>query len=132
MEGMADVISDAQRDQFNSQGRHYGPGWAPLSPRYAAWKARRRPGRKIMVFDGMLKAQAAPLNPRNFGVYRVSDDRLEVGVDPGRTPYAKYHQEGTAKMPARPIIGQPTREDQKDMVKVLHEHIIKGTSLARR
>lgn len=139
--GMADIIADAQRDHFNTEGRHYGPAWTPLSPRYKAWKARRRPGKKILVFDGTLKAQAAPLNPQNFGFYKVNGKGLEVGVSYSRVPYAKYHHEGASwttkggarvNLPSRPILGQPTRQDQKDMVKVLHEHIVKGTSLARR
>jgi len=132
LENMAEHVAGMQRDQFTTQGRHYGPAWAPLSPKYKAWKAKRRPGKKILQFDGNLKSQAAPSNAKQFGIYGVTDKRMEVGVDYQRTPYAQHHQEGGKHLPARPIIGQPTREDQKAMTKILHEHIIKGAGLARR
>lgn len=127
-EGMAEHVATMQRDQFNTEGNHYGPAWASLSPAYKAWKAKRRPGRKILVFDGHLRDAAAPAKASGFDIYRVSDKGMEVGVSYAATPHAKYHQEGTAKMPARPVMGTPTRADQKALTKLLHEHLVKGVT----
>lgn len=124
--GMAEHVAGMQRDQFNTEGQHYGPGWAALSPKYQSWKAKRRPGRKILVFDGNLKAAAAPTKASGFDIYRVSDKGMEVGVSYAKTPVAQYHQEGTKRMRSRPIMGDPTRADQKALTKILHEHLIKG------
>lgn len=130
-EGMAEHVAEMQRDQFNAEGKHYGPGWASLSPGYQRWKAKRRPGRKILVFDGTLKAAAAPSSARGFNIYRVSNKGMEVGVSDAMTPHAKYHQDGTERMRPRAVMGRPTRADQKALTKILHEHLIKGVGGAR-
>lgn len=132
LEGMAEHVAGMQRDQFETEGRHYGPGWASLSPRYKAWKMRRRPGRKILVLNGDLRAAAAPSSARGFDIYRVTDRAVTVGVSYTQTPHARWHQEGTARMPARTVMGTPTRGDQKALTKILHEHLVKGVAGARR
>lgn len=138
---MAEHVAAMQRDQFQTEGRHYGPGWASLTPAYKAWKARRRPGRPILVFDGTLRDQAAPARANQFGFYKVTASRMEVGVSYSRTPHAKYHQEGASwttkngtqvDLPARPVMGAPTREDQKALTKILHTHIVKGVASVGR
>lgn len=128
---MAEHVAGMQRDQFATEGRHYGPGWALLSPKYEAWKSKRRPGRKILVFDGDLKAAAAPDQARGFDIYRVSDKGMEVGVSYAKTPHARYHQEGTTRMRSRPLMVQPTRADQKALTKILHTALVKGVGAAR-
>jgi phage gpG-like protein len=126
---MAEHVAGMQRDQFQTEGRHYGPGWATLDPKYRKWKEKRRPGRKILVFNGDLKDAAAPTTARGFDIYRVSDKGMEVGVSYTQTPHAKFHQEGTAKMRPRTIMARPTKADQKALTKILHTHIVKGTSV---
>ncbi|OLT09323.1 hypothetical protein BJF77_11080 [Kocuria sp. CNJ-770] len=125
-EGMAEHVANMQRHQFNTEGKHYGPGWAALSPGYQRWKAKRRPGRQILVFDGDLMAAAAPTSARGFDIYRINNRRMEVGVSDAMTPHAKFHQDGTVNMRPRPIMGRPTRADQKALTKILHQHLIKG------
>lgn len=129
---MAEHVAGMQRHQFQTEGRHYGPGWASLSPGYRAWKMKRRPGRKILVFDGDLRSAAAPATARGFDIYKVTDRRMEVGVSDAMTPHAKYHQNGTKHMPARPVMGNPTTADQKALTKILHTALVKGVPSARR
>lgn len=67
-----------------------GKPWAPLA---SSTMASKRPGSRIMVDSGRL------LSSITMDV--VGDEaRLSTPV-----PYALYHQEGTSRMPARPIFG---------------------------
>ncbi len=44
-----------ERKLFSTQGASGGRRWKPLSPAYKKWKRKKRPGRKIMTFDGKLR-----------------------------------------------------------------------------
>jgi len=61
-EAVADATEDAdkvfrriERTLFSSQGKSGGKPWPALSTRYAKWKARRFPGRKILTLRGDLR-----------------------------------------------------------------------------
>ena len=102
-----------------------GPGgatWAPLSPRYADWKARVRPGAPIMVFDGDLRRS---MTSRRGGVFEVSATGFEVGTD---VPYARYHQDGGPNLPRRPLIGDLTQGQKRELVKMLQRDIVEGVA----
>lgn len=82
-------------DQFASQGGWGGIHWVPLNPRYAAWKASHSPGRSILIASGDLE-QAAE-DPQE----QASPHSLTLSID---SPIYRFHQRGTSKMPARPLI----------------------------
>lgn len=127
LEQVAQVAVDATRAQFDAEGSHFhGTGWAPLSPRYAAWKQRVKPGAPILQLTGKLKRTVAPASAPQAGFYKVSATRMEVGMLYQQVPYAKHHQEGGQNLPDRPIMGPLTREDQKAMSKVVHTHLMMG------
>lgn len=66
--------------------------WDPLKP--ATIAAKKRKG----YSEGILKASGALMkSPR---IIEVTDTSVRVGTD---RPYARYHQEGTSKMPPRPF-----------------------------
>lgn len=88
-------------DHFQTQGRASGEPWAPLTPRYGAWKARHYPGKPILVREGEL---AAHVTGRR-GPRMVPGPRsVEYVID---DPKARFHQYGTRVMVARPVL--PTR-----------------------
>ncbi len=58
-------------------------GWAPLSPKYAAWKAKHYPGKGILQRTGALREAA--VNPETT----ISPKRLRMVVN---NPYGIYHQ----------------------------------------
>lgn len=118
-QSLARQFAKSQQQQFSKVGGHTGARWAPLSPRYAAWKARHYPGKPILQLSGDLKDS---LTKRPFGVDEVWDKGMVVGT---AISYAKYHQNGTATMPARPIIGKPTTAERKSFASTLHEWIVK-------
>jgi phage gpG-like protein len=82
---MAEVVER----RFSSEG----PGWAPLSPAYAAWKQANYGGASILVRTGAMRGSMA--------VQDVSSKSMEFGTS---NPYATYHQHGTSRMPMRRII----------------------------
>lgn len=76
---------------FSSQGLLVG-GWAPLSAKYAAWKAVTTPA-PILVRTGAL--QAAALEPE-VSIIGPFQRRYKADID-----IAGFHQYGTRKMPKR-------------------------------
>lgn len=109
--------------QFTQQGSpEVGGTWAPLSPPYARWKAKRRPGRPILVFDGDLRDSMTKVNN---GVYEVWNRGFVVGT---AVPYATYHQNGTPTMPARPLLGSPRRSDTRELTKILQRWIVERSA----
>ncbi len=91
---------------FDSEGSATGGGlrrrWAPLSPRYAAAKARRYPGRPILVRTSALRTAMVEGGPGS----RVKSGKkaVEVGLRGRIQRIAEYHQKGTPIMPARPPV----------------------------
>jgi hypothetical protein len=85
----------------------FGPGhWAPLSPEYAAWKARHFPDKGILERTGRLR-ESVRWDGRALGQdgYFVPGPRsVFFGTD---VPYGRFHQDGTKRMPARPFLPTP-------------------------
>ena len=87
------------RNQFETEGRFAGDAWAPLSPVYALQKAARYPGKGILVATGQMR-RAVDTPER-----AVTPHTLTLTID---DPKLQYHQEGTPRMPARPVVfGDP-------------------------
>jgi hypothetical protein len=75
-----DDVEHAFREQFDSQGvRLTGEVWAPLSPRYAAWKARHFPGMPILRRTDVLFAS---MTHRPMAVERVTGHSGESELPP--------------------------------------------------
>lgn len=103
--------------QFTTEGFSGATGrWRPLSYNYGRWKEHRAPGTPILV--GIRPTQkGSRKHPNQHESYTVSGrmkyellDPLAMHIAPQRLLYAPtsdiagYHQTGTAKMPARPLI----------------------------
>lgn len=91
-------------DTFRKQEDPYGGRWAPLSA--ATIKAKRKRGgiQKILQDTGRMRATAN---------YRVQGSVLQVGLSDRK---AAFHQYGTRRMPARPILpdrGLPEEDTQE-------------------
>lgn len=81
---------------FASEGAVAGRRWAPLSPRYAAWKIGRIGPRPVLQFDGKLLRSLTTRLRVDYGArslrYWSSD------------PKVVFHQHGTRHMPPRPPV----------------------------
>jgi len=87
--------------QFRTQGRYLlGERWVPLSPAYAHRKPQPPAPFGILYRSGELYRSLHDASHPDH-VYVRTQTAMEIGT---RVPYAAYHQYGTRKMPARPII----------------------------
>jgi len=113
-------VLHAFREQFETEGlRLTGRAWSPLSPRYAAWKARHFPGQPILQRTGAMFAQ---VSHRPMEVERVTASSGEYGL---RGDVPRYHQHGTRKMPARPI-ARVTQDLTVAAARRVRDHILHG------
>lgn len=108
---------EIERKQFQSVGMYGSGGWVPLSPTYAEWKAARFPGRPILQLTGALMRSLTGRTPDSI----TEIERLALAIGT-RLKYAVYHQKGTPRMPARPII-RLTEEDKRQWTKIFHRFL---------
>ena len=95
------------REAFRAGGHHRrgGTQWAPLRPRVVRRRARR--GRTTILID------TGRLRNTIFGTAEVSHGAYGASVTLRITapaPYARFHQNGTATMPARPPLEFTTQD----------------------
>lgn len=89
------VMKRAFADIFRGEGQtRLTPRWQALSPRTR--RSTRRGRRKILQDTGRLRSSY--VNSPNI---RVSKGGLRIGSS---VPYARYHEEGTRYIPARPVV----------------------------
>tara|TARA_R100001129_G_scaffold172248_1_gene142812 strand:- start:74 stop:565 length:492 start_codon:yes stop_codon:yes gene_type:complete len=108
---------------FTSKGKSIGMNWPPLSPAYAAWKSRHFPNRPLLVLRGHLRDSLTNESSRQMVFNRAGGRQLIIGT---RIKYAKFHQYGTKKMPARPfvkvdqgLVNDWAKEMRKDVEKAM-------------
>lgn len=94
MKALSEDFREIESEQFATEGGYSG-GWAPLSRAYSAWKEYAHPGAPILVLSGRLKGAA--LKPK----VAVTSAGLKIEVS---DPKIRYHQFGTSRMPARPVV----------------------------
>jgi phage gpG-like protein len=93
---IAAVFYVSESARFASEG--FG-AWPPLSDGYRKWKQKHYPGQKILSLTGALRES---LTARGAGaIYVATAQELNIGTS---IHYAKYHQTGTSRMPARPPV----------------------------
>jgi phage gpG-like protein len=83
--------------QFKAQGT---PRWAKLSARYARWKLQHYGRQPILIASGaMSKGFRWQATKRTLRVI----NQVSAGQGGGEPRWA-YHQNGTSRMPARPMV----------------------------
>lgn len=117
-QAIADRMAEVWGREFRLEGAWVR--WAPLSPRYRAWKSMRYPGAKILHLSGDLEDS---LSKRPFGIDEINNKVMVIGT---QVAYAQYHQRGTPMMPARPMIRPIKRKDAKLFGKYLHQFLTMG------
>lgn len=120
-EAMAERFVAVERRHFRAEGGDKGTTgtWAPLSPKYAAWKARHYPGKPILRrTDELLRS----LTVRPLDVEVILPDRMVIG---SLVEYGRYHQAGTDRMPRRRPVDLSDAE-RREWVKVLQRFLITG------
>ena len=103
---------EIEETQFATGGsRSSGESWAALSPNYARWKAKHAPGRPVLTLSGAMRAALTSRTGASGQIkdIRGKEKRATFGVSMQR---AYWHQHGTRKMPARPVV-QLTEADKR-------------------
>ena len=101
------LLKEYQERAFTTGGRSTGPAWARLAATTRKWKVRHFPGAMILVATGALR--------RSFKIIATSRSTLRFGSS---LRYAIFHQEGTARMPARPVI-RITKKFEQELTTVI-------------
>ena len=102
---VGDIVRANFEEQFFTEGGYYGTGgggWVPLKPSTIADRIRRGYcAGPILQRDGTLfESLATKGSPGNINEVRA--DGASFGT---QIPYARFHQDGTSRMPKRQIVG---------------------------
>ncbi len=112
---MVDVIYEAEKKQFDSEGRHGSGGWSELKPSTIRQKMKKAPGMPILQERGLMAASMTNRNHPN-AVVHMTPKSLGIGTsvtdDRGRT-FWRFHQKGTSRMDARPPYDLTEREKHR-------------------
>lgn len=106
--------------QFSTRGRrgHHGR-WQNLDPKYAAAKAKKFPGKQIMIRSGDMFGSLVARTQHSI-VDMSQPLSMEYGT---RIPYATYHQHGSliSNLPKRRVLDFTDR-DQLIFAKIVQTH----------
>ena len=95
------AMGEISRDIYKNTRKNFilksSGKYPPLSPKYAAYKKKKKPGAPILVYSGRLRDSVlGPDTPDS--ILSIGETSLVQGT---KVPYARYVQEGTSKMPVR-------------------------------
>ncbi len=120
---LADHFHEIEKRAFATEGASQGAKWTPLSPRYAAWKARRYPGKPILEREGHLKESLTSFS-HSGSVFDKSAEGMFVGSS---IDYGKYHQSRAPRtqLPRRPPV-EFTERDAQQWVNTIQLYLSTG------
>lgn len=99
LDTLHDRFRDMESRQFSGQGVYSGK-WAPDKPKTIARKVKR--GQDIRILHATRRLRRSLTDKRNADhVFEFTNDKMAIGT---RVPYARFHQEGTKKMPQREVV----------------------------
>lgn len=115
-----------EAEQFESQGAAGASGkWAPLSPAYKRWKEIHFPGQPILRLENPLFESLTDPDALD-AIYRPERDQLTIGT---KVPYARAHQRGAGRMPARPPISL-SENSKRRLQKAIQKGLVEFTRRA--
>lgn len=107
---VARVFTEAEERQFLTEGAAGGTPWAPLSPRYAAWKAIHFPGK------GILRRTDALFRSLTQGPETRDEERHSVTLGSTDPPYGRFHKR------SRPPVAI-TEANERAMMEAVREYV---------
>ena len=114
-------VHGARAEAFETEGRSVGSGrgtWARLNAKYAARKARLRPGRGILEWSGRMRASLTNVRHPQSKMSRPTPFKIRIR---NKNPLHPFHELGTDTIPAR-----PTFKATKTFTKKLAKHVLDG------
>lgn len=131
-EEMAKVMATHQQNWWKSN--RSGGEWAQVKEPYRSWKRKRFPQRRILEGPDrpghrgfQLRDQMTRKANGKFGHEVITASSLEIG---STLEYARYHQEGTRHMVARPPLAPLDARTVDRLRKILQAHIV-GETMGR-
>lgn len=110
---------------FATRGGRIGERWAPLSRPYAARKARVFPGQPILRATDAMFRSFTVAGAEN-AVEEIDAQSLTYG---SRDPKARYHQDGTPRMPQRKIL-DVTPADRREIKRLARAYMTNQGALS--
>jgi phage gpG-like protein len=110
----------ANAANFMTNGLPSGKPWQPLDKEYGSWKSAHFPGAGTMVRSGNLFRSLTNMNDSAVNVIEKTTATFGTSVE-----YAKFHQYGTTKMPARKIVFTP-REFPRELGVEIAKYLVLG------
>lgn len=114
------ILLGLWRETFASEGAYAGDRWAPLSPRYAAWKLRTHGSLPILRLTGRLGSSLTEPSHAEH-VFISTPTLMEAGTSVPVYPWV--HQKGSENLfgrgihlPARPPLADPTQAEGEMIV----------------
>jgi hypothetical protein len=92
-----DLMQFFSEDVFESQGQVYGQAWAALNAKTVTSKLGKYPGRGILEASGKMRHAWDLVATDEYAIIKNTATNKDGAF------YAKYHQDGTPKMPKRVI-----------------------------
>ena len=105
---------------FMANGLPSGKPWQPLDKEYGAWKSAHFAGAGTMVRSGNLFRSLTSLTDSTANTITKTSATFGTSVE-----YAKFHQYGTTKMPARKIVFTP-RDFPRDLGVEIAKYLVLG------
>lgn len=118
-EPFQEIVKDfreIEKKQFSSEGGYGSGGWGPLASSTIEEKQRGGFPLQIMVRTGDLRDVMT-------GVKSGYEDIKPLEMKIMMLAIGKYHQTGTKRMPARPLV-QLTEADKTRWTKIIHQHLV--------
>lgn len=112
LEKASEVFYRFEKDAFETEGASSkARRWADLTRQYARWKEKVAPGKPILELTGALRdSMTGPDATDSFR--KIEPQELAIGTT---LFYAEFHQTGTPKMVARPVIAL-TKEQEVELI----------------
>ena len=102
---------------FASQGSRIGSAWAPLTQPYAARKERVYPGQPILRASDQMYGSL--VGETDLSIAESTPTELTYGT---RDRKARWHQDGTDRMPQRQIL-DVVAEDRRQIARIVRAHL---------
>lgn len=117
--------ADRNVTHFRNQGKRWKTPWKQLADVTLAEKLRLGYPPDILVRTGTLRTS---LTTRPLGLERIRPHDVEAGSN---VPYARYHQDGTKRMPARKLINATQVRREGVATRALINWIVAGRRSTR-
>ena len=119
LDSLVPILQAGERDIFLSEVSPGGMPWEELSPVTVDAKGFS----KILVKTGRLYESVVTPNGTSDTIWETSADPAYL-IFGTSVPYAKYHQTGTRRMPARPFMGM-NRKTEQEVVNAVADAAVK-------